>query len=109
MKYNNFIWETHGIHAGTQQDHVKHGIDELEKIIDLAIEQNHPSITFVIHSPRLTKFRYKAEVDTKVKFIRGNKSYVNYPKRIADLREKYDGKINIKYGVELEWHGSDLG
>ncbi len=108
-KYNSYIWETHGIHAGTEQDHVKHGIDELDKIVEMAIEKNHPSITFVIHSPRLTKFRYNAEKNTEVKFIRGNKSYLNYPKRINLLREKYSDRINIKYGVELEWMGSDLG
>ncbi|GAA3559534.1 histidinol-phosphatase HisJ family protein [Snuella lapsa] len=108
-KLNEFIWETHGIHAGTEQDHVKHGIDKLEDIIDKAIEANHPSITFIIHSPRLTSFRYVAERDTNVKFIRGNRSYLNYPKRIANLREKYAGRINIKYGVELEWMGPDLG
>lgn len=106
---NDFIWETHGIHAGTEQDHVKHGIDKLEDIIDKAIEAKHPSITFIIHSPRLTSFRYTAERDTNVKFIRGNRSYLNYPKRIANLREKYNGQINIKYGVELEWMGPDLG
>lgn len=108
-KYNNYIWETHGIHAGTEQDHVKHGIDELDKIVELAIEKGHPSVTFIIHSPRLTKYRYKAEKETSVKFIRGNKSYLNYPKRIAKLREKFGQQINIKYGVELEWMGSDLG
>ena len=108
-KFNTFIWETHGIHAGTENDHVKHGIDKLEDIVDKAIAANHPSITFIIHSPRLTSFRYTAEKDTNVKFIRGNRSYINYPKRIANLRLKYEGKINIKYGVELEWMGPDLG
>jgi len=108
-KLNEFIWETHGIHAGTEQDHVKHGIDKLEDIVDKAIEAGNPSITFIIHSPRLTNFRYTAERDTNVKFIRGNKSYLNYPKRIANLREKYEGQINIKYGIELEWMGPDLG
>ncbi len=108
-KLNEFIWETHGIHAGTEQDHVKHGIDKLEDIIDKAIEANHPSITFIIHSPRLTSFRYTAERETNVKFIRGNRSYLNYPKRIANLRKKYEGQINIKYGVELEWMGPELG
>jgi len=106
---NEFIWETHGIHAGTEQDRVKHGIDKLENVVDKAIEAMHPSITFIIHSPRLTNFRYIAERDTNIKFIRGNRSYLNYPKRIADLRKKYEGKINIKYGVELEWMGADLG
>lgn len=108
-KLNEFIWETHGIHAGTEQDHVKHGIDKLEDIIDKAIEAGNPSITFIIHSPRLTSFRYTAERDTNVKFIRGNRSYLNYPKRIANLRKKYEGRINIKYGVELEWMGPGLG
>ncbi len=108
-KLNEFIWETHGIHAGTENDHVKHGIDRLEDIVDKAIERNHPSITFIIHSPRLTNFRYRAEKDTNIKFIRGDRSYLNYPKRIANLREKYEGRINIKYGVELEWMGPDIG
>ena len=67
--FNKFIWETHGIHAGTEQDHVKHGIDRLEDVVDKAIEHNHPSITFIIHSPRLTNFRYIAERETDIKFI----------------------------------------
>jgi HisJ family histidinol phosphate phosphatase len=108
-KFNNFVWETHGIHAGTEKDYVKHGIDKLEDIVDKAIAANHPSITFIIHSPRLTNFRYSAEKKTNVKFIRGNRSYINYPKRIANLRKKYKGLINIKFGVELEWMGDDLG
>lgn len=108
-KFNNFVWETHGIHAGTEKDYVKHGIDKLEDIVDKALEANHPSITFIIHSPRLTNFRYSAEKNTNIKFIRGNRSYINYPKRIANLRKKYKGKINIKFGVELEWMGDDLG
>ena len=108
-KFNDFVWETHGIHAGTENDHVKHGIDKLEQIVDKAINAKHPSITFIIHSPRLTNFRYAAEKDTNVKFIRGDRSYINYPKRIANLRKKYTGQINIKYGVELEWMGADLG
>ncbi len=108
-KLNEFIWETHGIHAGTENDHVKHGIDRLEDIVDKAIDKGHPSITFIIHSPRLTNFRYRAEKDTNIKFIRGDRSYLNYPKRIANLREKYLGRINIKYGVELEWMGPDIG
>ncbi len=108
-KLNDFIWETHGIHAGTENDHVKHGIDKLEDIVEVAIQADHPSITFIIHSPRLTSFRYTAERDTNLKFIRGNRSYLNYPKRIAKLRDKYDNRINIKYGVELEWMGADLG
>jgi len=108
-KLNDFIWETHGIHAGTENDHVKHGIDKLEDIVEVAIQADHPSITFILHSPRLTSFRYTAERDTNLKFIRGNRSYLNYPKRIAKLRDKYDNRINIKYGVELEWMGADLG
>jgi len=108
-KLNNFVWETHGIHAGTEKDYVKHGIDKLEDIVEKALEANHPSITFIIHSPRLTNFRYSVEKNTNIKFIRGNRSYINYPKRIANLRKKYKGLINIKFGVELEWMGADLG
>ncbi len=108
-KFNDFVWETHGIHAGTEKDYVKHGIDKLEDIVDKAIAAKHPSITFIIHSPRLTNFRYTAEKNTNIKFIRGNRSYINYPKRIANLRKKYKNKINIKFGVELEWMGAELG
>ncbi len=106
---NNFIWETHGVHSGTETDHVKHGIDRLEEVVEKAIRSGHPNISFIIHSPRLTSFRYQAERDTNLKFIRGNRSYINYPKRIAGLREKYGDRINIKYGVELEWMGSGIG
>ena len=106
---NDFIWETHGVHTGTETDYVKHGIDKLEDVVEKAIAEGHHNITFIIHSPRLTNFRYKAEKDTNYKFIRGNRSYINYPKRIAGLRKKYGDQINIKYGIELEWMGPDLG
>ena len=52
-----FLWETHGIHVGTGRDHVKHGIDELEPVVEQAMRQGFPAVTFVIHSPRLTRFR----------------------------------------------------
>ena len=40
MKFNDFIWETHGIHAGTEQDHVKHGIDKLDDVVENAINSD---------------------------------------------------------------------
>ncbi len=52
--FNNYIWETHGIHAGTDNDHVKHGVDELNKITEKAIALNHPSISFIIQLSRGT-------------------------------------------------------
>ncbi|WP_421919449.1 histidinol-phosphatase HisJ family protein [Marinifilum sp.] len=104
-----FIWETHGIHAGTGNDHVKHGVDELDKITELAIANGHPNISFIIHTPRLTRFRYAAEKRLDVKFIRGDNAYFNYPKKIESLKEKYGNKISIKYGIEMEWLGPDLG
>ncbi|MGQ1911264.1 histidinol-phosphatase HisJ family protein [Marinifilum sp. RC60d5] len=104
-----FIWETHGIHAGTGNDHVKHGVDEFEKITELAIEKAHPNITFIIHTPRLTRFRYAAEKRLGVKFIRGDNAYFNYPSQIDKLKQKYGDKINIRFGIELEWLGPDLG
>jgi histidinol-phosphatase (PHP family) len=109
MTPSPFIWETHGIHAGTGNDHVKHGIDEIEKITEMAIEEGHPNITFIIHTPRLTSFRYDAEKRTDIKFIRGHNAYLDYPQRIARLKEKFGNRIAIKYGIELEWLGPDLG
>ncbi|MDR0303184.1 MAG: histidinol-phosphatase HisJ family protein [Chitinispirillales bacterium] len=109
MQNGQFIWETHGIHTGTGNDPVKHGVDEIEIITEKAISLNHPNITFIIHTPRLTKFRYQSEEHTNIKFIRGSEAYQNYTQKITDLREKYRAKINIKYGIELEWLGSKLG
>ncbi len=106
---DNFIWETHGIHVGTGNDHVKHGVDEIETITQKAIDAGAPSITFIIHAPRLTKFRYNAERDTDIKFIRGDIAYLEYPQKIAGLKEKFGDIIDIKYGIELEWLGSGLG
>lgn len=74
-----FIWETHGIHVGTGRDHVKHGIDDLDSVVDKAVALGYPSLTFVIHTPRLTRFRYAAERATDVKFIRGDTSYFDFP------------------------------
>jgi len=104
-----FIWETHGIHVGTGNDHVKHGIDEIEEITREAIKRGHPNITFIIHTPRMTRFRYDAEKRTDIKFIRGHNAYLDYPKKISSLKKKFGHQINIKYGIELEWLGPDLG
>ncbi|MDQ2177909.1 histidinol-phosphatase HisJ family protein [Marinifilum sp. D714] len=104
-----FIWETHGIHVGTGNDHVKHGVDELEKITEMAIEKAHPNISFIIHTPRLTRFRYAAEERLGVKFIRGDNAYFHYPEKIDALKAKYGNQISIRYGIELEWLGPNLG
>ncbi|MBI9098279.1 MAG: histidinol-phosphatase HisJ family protein [Spirochaetaceae bacterium] len=104
-----FVYETHGIHAGTGKDHLKHGIDNLEEIVLKAIELKHPSVTFVVHTPRLTGFRYEAERKTSIKFIRGDAAYFRYGKDISYLKEKYAQKIQIIHGIELEWLGTGLG
>lgn len=104
-----FIWETHGIHVGTGADHVKHGIDDLDAVVDRAIRLGFPSVTLIIHSPRLTRFRYASERDTAVKFIRGDASYFDFAARMRSLREKFAGRIQVRCGVELEWLGTGLG
>jgi HisJ family histidinol phosphate phosphatase len=104
-----FIWETHGIHVGTGADHVKHGIDDLDALVQRALELDFPSVTFIIHTPRLTRFRYASERATEVKFIRGDASYFDFSARIQSLRERFDGRIQIRCGVELEWLGTGLG
>jgi histidinol-phosphatase (PHP family) len=109
MQNGRFVWETHGIHTGTGNDPVSHGVDDIESAVEKALCLNHPGITFIIHTPRLTEFRYKNEEHTNIKFIRGNEAYQNYAQKIAKLREKYDKRISIKYGIELEWLGSNLG
>jgi histidinol-phosphatase (PHP family) len=109
MHAQPFIWETHGIHVGTGSDHVKHGIDDLGAVVDRALSLGFPSLTFVIHTPRLTRFRYASERATDVKFIRGDASYFDYAGRMKELRERYAGRIHIRCGVELEWLGEGLG
>lgn len=104
-----FIWETHGVHVGTGADHVKHGIDDLEAVVRRAIDLGFPAVTFVIHSPRLTRFRYASEKATDVKFIRGDASYFSFAGRIAELRARHEGRIVVRAGVELEWLGTGLG
>jgi len=104
-----FIWETHGIHVGTGADHVKHGIDDLESVVQKAVDKGFPSLSFVIHSPRLTAFRYQSERDTDVKFIRGDAAFFGYASRMEALKRKYRKRILIRYGIELEWMGPELG
>jgi HisJ family histidinol phosphate phosphatase len=104
-----FIWETHGVHVGTGSDHVKHGIDDLDVVVERAISLGFPAVTFVIHTPRLTRFRYKSERATDVKFIRGDASYFDFAKRIRELRDRFTGRIQIRCGVEMEWLGTGLG
>lgn len=104
-----FIYETHGVHAGTGKDHLKHGINDLETIVVKAIKKGDPSVTFIVHTPRLTGFRYEAERKTSIKFIRGDAAYFHYGKDIQALKEKYSHKIQIIHGIELEWLGTGLG
>ena len=109
MRAPSFIWETHGIHVGTGADHVKHGIDDLESVVERAVSLGFPAVTFVIHTPRLTRFRYASERATDVKFIRGDASYFDFPDRIRRLRERVGDRIEVRCGVELEWLGTGLG
>jgi HisJ family histidinol phosphate phosphatase len=109
MRPQEFIWETHGVHVGTGTDHVKHGIDELAPVVERAIGLGFPSITFVIHTPRLTRYRYASERATDVKFIRGDASYFDFAERMRSLRERFAGRIQVRSGVELEWLGAGLG
>ena len=109
MQRKPFIWETHGIHVGTGSDHLTHGIDDLDSIVEQAIAMGFPSLTFIIHTPRLTRFRYASERATDVKFIRGDASYFAYADTIAELRQRHGERIDIRYGVELEWLGTGLG
>jgi histidinol-phosphatase (PHP family) len=104
-----FVWETHGIHVGTAGDHLSHGVDDLEEIVERAVGLGFPSVTFVIHTPRLTRFRYAAERATDIKFIRGDASYAGSADRIAALRERFRDRIRVRWGVELEWLGTGLG
>jgi len=104
-----FVYETHGVHAGTGKDHLKHGIDNLEEIVLKAIDAGHPSVTFIVHTPRLTGYRYEAERRTDIKFIRGDGAYFRYGRNIEELKEKYGGRISIIHGIELEWLGTGLG
>jgi len=109
MHAQPFIWETHGIHVGTGADHVKHGIDDLDAVVERAVQLGFPSLTLIIHSPRLTRFRYATERETSVKFIRGDASYFDFAARMQGLREKFAGRIQVRCGVELEWLGTGLG
>lgn len=109
MDPSPFVWETHGIHAGTGKDHVQHGVDDLEAIAARAVSLGFPSLTFVIHSPRLTRFRYASERATDVKFIRGDTAYFGFSARMEELRTRFAGKLSIRFGVELEWLGTGLG
>jgi histidinol-phosphatase (PHP family) len=106
---SDFVWETHGVHVGTGSDHVKHGVEAPREIVEEAIRRGYPSIAFVMHTPRLTRFRYQSERRTDVKFIRGDRAYLGYPRHIEQLRNEYGRRIDIRFGVELEWLGSGLG
>jgi histidinol-phosphatase (PHP family) len=103
------VWETHGIHVGTGRDHVKHGIDDVEAVIERAVALGFPSLSFVIHSPRLTSFRYQSERDTEVKFIRGDAAFFSYAPTMEALKQRYRERIRLRYGIELEWMGPELG
>jgi HisJ family histidinol phosphate phosphatase len=104
-----FIWETHGIHAGTIVGPIKHGIDDIDGAIERAIALGHPSIAFIIHTPRLTTFRYETEEKLGLKFIRGDSAFADYVKLMRGYKARYADRIEVRYGIELEWQGLGLG
>jgi histidinol phosphate phosphatase HisJ family len=105
----NFIWETHGIHAGTIVGPIKHGIDDIDGAIERAIALGHPAITFIIHTPRLTTFRYETEEKLGLKFIRGDSAFADYVSLMKGYKRRYADRIEVRYGIELEWQGLGLG
>ena len=106
---SDFIWETHGIHAGTVVGPIKHGIDDIDGAIERAIGLGHPAITFIIHTPRLTTFRYEAEEKLGLKFIRGDTAFADYVALMKSYKRRYAARIEVRYGIELEWQGLGLG
>lgn len=104
-----FVWETHGIHAGTITGPIKHGVDDIDKAIEKAISLGHPSICFIIHTPRLTTFRYQTEASLGLKFIRGDSAFAHYVPLMEGYRERYADRIDVRFGIELEWQGLGLG
>jgi HisJ family histidinol phosphate phosphatase len=108
-KKDAFVWETHGIHAGTITGPIKHGIDDVDKAIERAIELGHPSVCFIIHTPRLTTFRYQTEESLGLKFIRGDSAFAGYVPLMEDYRKRYADRIDVRFGIELEWQGLGLG
>ena len=109
MRNLEFLWETHGIHVGTGSDHVEHGLDNVEDVVRLGIEYGFPAITFIIHTPRLTRYRYESEKRTGTKFIRGDSAYFTYSERMRRIRSQYRDQIQIRFGIELDWLGSEIG
>ena len=87
---------------------IKHGIDDIDAAIRKALELGFPSICFVIHTPRLTTFRYRAEENLNLKFIRGDTAFARYVALMEDYKRRYAGRIDIRFGIELEWQGSGL-
>jgi histidinol-phosphatase (PHP family) len=105
----DFIWETHGIHTGTIVGPIKHGIDDIDGAIERSIELGHPAVTFIIHTPRLTTFRYEAEERLGLKFIRGDSAFADYVALMKGYKRRYADRIEVHYGIELEWQGLGLG
>lgn len=104
-----FVWETHGIHAGTIVGPIKHGIDDIDGAIERAVALGHPAITFIIHTPRLTTFRYETEERLGLKFIRGDSAFADYVGLMRGYKARYADRIAVRYGIELEWQGLGLG
>ena len=67
-----------------------------EEIVEKAIELSFDSIGFSAHS----KTEYSSTWHLR-------SSYEEYAKRIKDLKERYDGKIEIFVGMELDYYSKD--
>ena len=109
-KFNDFIWETHGIHAGTENDHVKHGIDKLEDRIDGKLGLLNRGLFFVSVLPAY--FRFLLQKSKREALITAAEEelvdYYGLPEtkvrhfRLACEREQ------DKYKTELELIGEEL-
>ncbi len=71
------------------------GADTPEQIIERAIELGFDSIGISDHA--VTEFKSDIEADTE-----------GYIKKIRSLKDKYEGKINVFLGIELDYYSKGL-
>ena len=74
---------------GTPEDYVKR-----------ALALGFTSYGFSEHLPRPEKYRYPKEIG---KPVRGLATFLEYRQEILKLKKKYEGKIEILYGVEIDY------
>jgi histidinol-phosphatase (PHP family) len=88
-------------HSHTQQ---QDGSNSLHEMVEAAIAKGLSIYGISEHSPRLPQFRYADDAEGEV---RGAEGWDEFLAEVDQLKQEYDGKIELLKGCEIDWLGEE--